>query len=40
MTLATTYYKSLNIIRSNASANVQAFRLVSRPLLGDSIDVS
>jgi len=40
MSLALTYYKSLNIISSNASANVQAFRLVSRPLLGDSIDVS
>ena len=37
---STTYYKSLNIIRINVFCNVQASRPVSRPFLGDSIDVS
>ena len=37
---STTYYKSLNIIRITVPFNVQAFRPVSRPFLGDSIDVS
>lgn len=34
------YYKSLNIIRITVPSNAQAFLLVSRSLLGDSIDVS